>query len=140
VVAEAFAISAIGADWVTAALDPAASPSADGRPRIEIETRVRDLGSRNFAEVEVRLANRGNADARRVTIEMLTFSEGWELLTQHVGGEPLPIPIDLGRIGASGTGLFITRVLRRFGDAEPQVIVLGSYTDAGGARNEFSQS
>jgi tetratricopeptide (TPR) repeat protein len=134
---EAFALSAPGADWVTATFAPALPATADGSPRIECETRVRALGRPDFVELEARLFNRGDADALRVQLERPTLPEDWSFLADDVGAAPQPFPIDLGRIGPGANAVWIARLLRRSGDADPAVTLYGPYTDAAGERREW---
>jgi hypothetical protein len=116
---------------------PARAPASDGAPRLEVESRVRLLGKPSFAEAEVRLTNAGNGDALRVRLDRVSLPDGWEPLSQYLGGEPLPQPVEIGRIGAGGTGLLIVRLCRRGGQAPPAVTVRGTYTDAGGMATAF---
>ena len=138
---EVFALSAGQADVVTTCFVPAIAPapgtSRVGAPRIVVESRVRLLGRPSFAEAEVRLANAGDGDALRVRLDPPTLADGWELLSQRVAGEPLPDPLEVGRIGAGGTGILLLRLCRREGDALPAVTIHGRYTDEGGTALAF---
>jgi tetratricopeptide (TPR) repeat protein len=125
------------ADMMSLCFIPARAPAPGGAPRLEVDSRVRLLGRPSFAEAEVRLTNVGDADALRVRIDPVSLPEGWVTLSQRVVSEPLPEPLDVGRIGAGGTGLLILRLCRCDGEAPPAVRVRGTYTDAGGTGRVF---
>jgi tetratricopeptide repeat protein len=130
---EAFAAAAEATDLVTTRFVPARPARPTGAPRIEVESRLRLFGHPTFAEAELRFVNRGDGDAHQVRLDPPAPARGWELLAGRAGAEPLPEPLELGRIGTGGSGVLLLRLCRRSGVAPPSVSVRGTYTDAAGA-------
>jgi hypothetical protein len=133
---DVFANSAAGPDATELLVTPAVAPDPAGAPRIVVGKSAKDLGG-GIAEVQVRLSNRGEADARDARIERVTLPAGWELLTRLTTGDLLPDPIQVGGIGAGGAGAFVVRIVHRSGSAAPTVTIKGSYLDGAGNRIAF---
>ena len=56
---------------------------------------------------------------------------------EFLTGEPLPATLDLGSIGAGGTGAFIAWIERVRGNAAPSIVLHGTYTDDAGGTTRF---
>jgi hypothetical protein len=134
--ARVFVPSLGGVDSAQAPFTPAAPTAAGGAPRLALGTSVRAFSS-TYAEVEVRLTNPGDGDARDVRIEQVVPSAGWRLLSESLRGEALPLPLEVGGIGAGGSGVFLVRLQRWGGNSAAKVTLRGTYTDAAGAVTKF---
>jgi hypothetical protein len=123
-------------DWAAAPFTAAAPPVPDGVPRLVLGSSVRLLEP-DFAEVEVRFSNPGDGDAKNVRIEEVVPAPGWVPVSVTLRGEALPLPLEVGSIGAGGAGAFLVRLVQRSGTAEARVTVRGTYADAAGVVRKF---
>jgi hypothetical protein len=112
-------------------------PTANGVPHIVVRGSVALLDGRDVAEVVLQLLNAGNGDAVSVHLNEVALPEGWALLSDTREETKLPDRLELGRIGAGGAGVFILRMTRTGGSADPRVTVRGRYTDATGREMTF---
>jgi hypothetical protein len=126
----------VGPDQVAVPFTTAATPAADGEPRVVAAGKA-DFVDTDLAEVVVGITNRGDADALQVQIEKMTPAAGWKLLSELYPESPLPAIVPVGTIGAGGAGALVIRIARLRGNADPTVSVHGSYTNAAGAVRKF---
>jgi hypothetical protein len=72
-----------------------------------------------------------------VRIEEVVPAPGWVPVSVTLRGEALPLPLEVGSIGAGGAGAFLVRLVQRSGTAEARVTVRGTYADAAGVVRKF---
>lgn len=123
-------------DSVRVPFTAAAPPVPDGAPRLVLGSSTRLLEP-DYAEVEVRFNNPGDGEALDVRIEQIVPASGWFPVSLFLRREALPLPMEVGRIGAGGAGVFLVRLVRWSGTAEAKVTVRGTFTDASGAALKF---
>jgi hypothetical protein len=133
---EVYARSEGGVDYTMVPITAASPPAPDGAPRLVLGSTADSYAS-DFAEVQLRLTNRGDADAEQVRIEQVTPAPGWVVISQELTREPLPDVLERGRMGAGGAGALVVRLVRRGGTAPPELKVKGSYLDRAGAAFKF---
>jgi hypothetical protein len=119
-----------------------AKPAApNGTPRVIISSTVgRIVGEylgRDTAGAAVGLRNAGDGEALNVRIESVEVATGWELTSEALFGTGLPPALELGRMGPGAAAPFYVSLIRRYGTADPGIVVHGSYTNAAGTVREF---
>jgi hypothetical protein len=132
-----FAQAEGGVDQTSAPVRAARLPEPDGLARVVVGSTVYPQFFGLVAEVEVRLTNAGDGDARKVRIEDILLPNGWLPFSEAFAGVPLPSSVEVGDIGAGGIGSFVVRMLHVSGSAQPKVTIHGVYQDATGEARKF---